>query len=66
MIQNTPIAIPDSTCTGWPVLSSMRALTFSMARIRRVNARAMTATSQPTIRMASAARISGSVVPSVF
>ena len=63
--QKTPTAIPHSTCTFWPVLSSIRAFTLSSASSRRMPARAATAISQPMIRMPSAPRIPGSWAPSV-
>ena len=63
--QNTPMAMPDSTPTFWPVLSSMRVSTLSMPSRRRVPARRMTATSQPMAMMSSARKIAGSCSPSV-
>jgi hypothetical protein len=63
--QNTPTAMPDSTLTFWPVLSSMRVLTLSMPSSRRVPARSATATSQPTAMISSAKNIAGNCWPSV-
>src|SRR5262245_12935522 len=63
--QNTPSAMPDSTPTFWPVLSSMRWSTFSRPSSRRVPARSTSANSQPTAMMTSEMKIAGSCSPSV-
>ena len=63
--QNTPTAIPHSTRTFCPVASAIRASTLSSDSRRRVPARAVTAISQPTMRMTSAAKIVGSCAPRV-
>lgn len=62
--QKTAVAAGVSASMGVAALSPMRWFSRAMRSTRRVAARAMTASSQPSARMASAPRIWGMWAPS--